>query len=259
MKLHNIYFSAKGTTKVCADCISKELGFEAESHNWLYDVGDDILDIPREDVLLFSMPVYGGFIPSSCVEKAKLLKGNNTPAIIAAVYGNRHYDDALIQMKDILESKGFIVIAAGGFLAEHSIFSSVAKGRPDNDDKEAMAEFAHNILKMLDSDISGYNEIVVPGNTDYKANYVNSIPFKPKGSEACINCGDCVKACPVNAISIENPKATDSSLCINCGACISSCNVGARNYYDDIYEMAKKNFENKCSEYRKPEMFYAEI
>ena len=54
-----------------------------------------LLEISSEDVLLFSMPVYGGFIPQSCAKMARNLKGSNTPAIIAAVYGNRHYDDAL--------------------------------------------------------------------------------------------------------------------------------------------------------------------
>ena len=55
------------------------------------------------------MPVYGGFIPQVCAHMEKNLKGDYTPAVIAAVYGNRHYDDALLQMKDILTEQGFVV------------------------------------------------------------------------------------------------------------------------------------------------------
>ena len=95
------------------------------------------------------MPVYGGFIPHICAERVSTLEGNHTPAVIAAVYGNRHYDDALVQMRDLLEKQGFIVIAAGAFLAEHSIFTTVAAGRPDEDDRAAMKEFAGRCRDLL--------------------------------------------------------------------------------------------------------------
>lgn len=142
MMLYNIYFSAKGTTEICAACIGQGLSMEMKPYNWLETPCNELLEIPQGDVLLFSMPVYGGFIPQICAHMAENLKGDNTPAVIVAVYGNRHYDDALLQMKDILTRQGFVVIAAGAFLAEHSVFPSVASGRPDERDKAAMEEFA---------------------------------------------------------------------------------------------------------------------
>lgn len=40
----------------------------------------------------------------------------------------------------------------------------------------------------------------------------------------CVTCGDCVKTCPVKAISIVNNKASiDQEKCINCKLCIKSC------------------------------------
>lgn len=82
-------------------------------------------------------------------KNGKNLKGSNTLAIIAAVYGNRHYDDALLQMKDILTERGFCVIAAGAFIAEHSVFPSVATRRPDEGDKAAMKKFAAKCCQLL--------------------------------------------------------------------------------------------------------------
>ena len=73
----------------------------------------------------------------------------NTPAVIAAVYGNRHYDNALLQMRNILAEQGFYVIAARTFIAEHSVFPSVAAGRPDQKDKAAMKEFTVTCGKIL--------------------------------------------------------------------------------------------------------------
>ncbi|MEW6608315.1 MAG: DUF362 domain-containing protein [bacterium] len=43
-------------------------------------------------------------------------------------------------------------------------------------------------------------------------------------SEKCIACGNCVKWCPANAISISHKSAViDEKKCIGCGECIASC------------------------------------
>lgn len=58
MVLHNVYFSGKGTTKACADCIASEMGMEVKEHDWLIPADErEKMNIPQEDVLLFSMPV----------------------------------------------------------------------------------------------------------------------------------------------------------------------------------------------------------
>ncbi len=59
---------------------------------------------------------------------AKNLKGDYTPAVIAAVYGNRHYDDALLQMKDILTEQGYVVIAGGHFWRSILFFRLLRQG-----------------------------------------------------------------------------------------------------------------------------------
>ena len=258
MILHSVYFSGKGTTKVCADCIASELGMETKEYNWLLPAsGEEKIWIPAEDALLFSMPVYGGFIPHICAERVSGLEGSRTPAVIAAVYGNRHYDDALVQMKELLEKQGFVVIAAGAFLAEHSIFTTVAAGRPDEADKKAMKEFAARCGEMLAERKTWEDkEIRVPGKADYEASSFKGVPFHPDGDEKCTGCGKCVQVCPAGAIGKENPRLTKADLCISCGACISVCPEQARDYHGEAYLAAREGFEAKCAQYRKPETFY---
>lgn len=258
--LYNIYFSARGTTELCAEYIGTKLNMKMETYNWCSDPCETQLEVSSEDILLFSMPVYGGFIPQICVHMAEKLKGSHTPAIIAAVYGNRHYDNALLQMKDILEKQGFRVIAAGAFLAEHSIFPAVAAGRPDEKDRAAMTEFAEKCRQILaDGNMKQYQEIEVPGMPGYDASAYKGVALKPYGDESCIRCKVCTDACPVDAINLDNPRETDNEQCISCGACIRVCPVGARNYHGEAYQAAGIQFAKKCSEYRKPEMYYAAV
>lgn len=259
MKLYNVYFSAKGTTEKCAHFIWQKMNMEMELHNWFRNPCNNLLDISSNDALLFSMPVYGGYIPKHCADMAKNLRGHNTPAIIVAVYGNRHYDNALLQMKDILTQQGFYVIAAGAFIAEHSVFPNVASCRPDDEDKKAMKEFAEKCKSILDSDkVKKNKQLNLPGIAEYDGYSYAGLPFKPNGDNKCIFCGECARICPMKAIDINNPTQTNESLCIACGACIKVCPRGARNYHCNEYEEVRMDFEKRYSEYRKPQMFVIE-
>ncbi|HID78265.1 MAG TPA: 4Fe-4S dicluster domain-containing protein [Planctomycetaceae bacterium] len=43
-------------------------------------------------------------------------------------------------------------------------------------------------------------------------------------TEKCEGCGDCVEACPLDAISIVDEKAVvDEETCGDCGACVDVC------------------------------------
>jgi pyruvate formate lyase activating enzyme len=46
------------------------------------------------------------------------------------------------------------------------------------------------------------------------------IGFYPRD---CINCGDCVEACPVSACQLENPARIDREKCTRCGDCVEAC------------------------------------
>lgn len=255
--LHSVYFSAKGTTEICARCISENLGLQTKEYNWCSPYGNEELMIPGEDVLLFAMPIYGGYIPKMCEEMTARLKGDKTPAIIVAVYGNRHYDNSLLQMRDLLTARGFVVIAAGAFLAEHSIFPTVGAGRPDDRDRDAMEVFAKNCKKLLTGgEIDKYKEIELPGDTEYDSASYKGVPFQPDADDSCVGCGCCVGVCPVSAIDMEEPRKTNPKLCISCGACIKRCPVGARNHHAEAYPQAKAGFEEKCGEYRVPESYF---
>ncbi len=50
----------------------------------------------------------------------------------------------------------------------------------------------------------------------------------PETINMCCNCGDCVKTCPVKALSLEDGKVVwNRSVCVNCDTCIKTCRHNA--------------------------------
>lgn len=208
-----------------------------------------------DDLLIVGIPVYGGRIPFPARERLQKFTGNNTPAILAAVYGNREYEDALLELKTLLEERGFRAVAAGAFLAEHSIVRSIAAGRPDETDRKKIADFAQKAASKLEKIecISDYPELLVKGNFPYRD--FSGVPFKPHATKACTECGVCAAKCPVGAIPKDSTSKTDKDRCISCMRCIKICPHEARKLTPLEAFMAQKGLEGKCRGYKEPEFF----
>ena len=174
--------------------------------------------------------------------------------MITVVYGNRDYDDALLELRDTVIKQGFIPIAGGAFIAEHSIFRAVASGRPDAADISAINDFtekAWNKLAGLE-DISG-ETLTVKGKTPYIV--YNGVPFKPAAGNDCIKCGRCADNCPAGAIPADRPNHTDEKQCITCMRCIKICPQRARKLPDMVYTELAPLFVEKCTPRREAEIF----
>lgn len=251
----SIFFSPRGTTKKTARAI---LGHQEKvlERDLLGRPLTEEWTLPAGEPVLVSMPVYAGRIPGICREMLLAhLKGHENPAIAVAVYGNRDYDDALVELQDLLEENGFCVIAGAAFVAQHSIFTKVAAGRPDEDDRRRMAEFG----AMCREKLSGFapdahTPIHIKGNRPYKK--AKGVPFQPKCNQNCMKCYACAKNCPTHSIPLETPWLTRTDTCISCGACIYLCPTQARGYRGPVFEVAAKGFEAMCAKRREPELFF---
>lgn len=195
-------------------------------------------------------------VSSSAAEALEEFRGNGTPAIIVCVYGNREYDDALIEIKDIVESNGFKVISAGAFIAQHSIFPAMGAGRPDSRDMEVIRAFGQK-SKELSLNISELKPLEVKGRRPYKV--PRPIPLHPKGNFRCDKCGACVRLCPAEAISPDNPKKTNKEKCMSCGRCLIVCHNKSRRFRGLAYKIASRKFVKAYSGRKEPELFYGSI
>lgn len=123
MRIRNVFFSPTGGSKKIADSfcarLRKELGFEVV-HTDITPVKARGQSFDGEGILVFSFPVYGGRVPVQISDFLNSLNGNHGFAVPVAVYGNRDYDDALLECADILCSRGYRLAGAGAFVAEHS-------------------------------------------------------------------------------------------------------------------------------------------
>ena len=208
-----IYFSATGTTRKVAETIGKAISPRKNNRNLLLQLFTEETTVPSEKLTVVAMPVYNGRLPSICSQNLAYLKGSNTPAIAVVVYGNREYDDALLELNNLLASNGFLVVGAAAFIARHSIFPEVAAERPDDNDKKIIEEFTKRCLEKLET-LSSANDLApldIKGNFPYKE--VKSVPMKPSSGDNCSVCGTCADICPVQAITLtDTSTSTDESL-----------------------------------------------
>jgi len=241
------HFSPTGGTKKVADAIAA--GFNSPVVEMDLTNADSAVTLGEHDALMAVLPVYAGRVPQISLERLSALKGNGQKAVAVVVYGNREYDDALLETKEALEATGFQVIAAAAFIAEHSIVRSIAANRPDAEDEKIARQFAADVMAKADDAAS----VQVPGNKPYKE--LKPSTSHPAADEACVKCGICSAQCPVGAIPMENPNETLNDVCINCMRCVQVCPQQCRALPDAFLTMITQMLQQTAAEYKKPVLF----
>lgn len=268
-KINTMYFSPTGTTKKIVYGIADKLLENMKMKTTAKDIDFTLPEARKEsvffmkdDVVIIGVPVYAGRVPNVMLKYLNTINSNGALAISVVVYGNRNYDDALIELKDILELNGFIVIAGGAFIGEHSFSKTLGKDRPDEKDMAIASDFGDKIYKKLMAQ-DKVGTIVVNGNTPYKKYYMpkdkNGSPVDirkvtPKTNSNCIDCKLCVSLCPMGSIDDKDVSRLNG-ICIKCGACIKKCPAQAKYYDDEGYLRHKYELEINFVHRREPELF----
>ena len=250
-KVWAVYFSATDTTKktvlTIADEAARLLGAEREDYDFtLPGMRENGFAAGKDDLVIFGTPVYAGRVPNVLLKYLATIQGNGALAVPVVLFGNRNFDDGLIELRDILENTGFHTVAAAAFVGEHSFSKTLAAGRPDADDmKEALA-FAGKVAEKVKGLPEG--EAPAPVEVDgvphpYRGYYqprdrkgvsIDIRKVKSLVSDACDDCKICADVCPMGSISHENMREY-TGICIKCGACIKKCPKQARYYEDEGY------------------------
>jgi ferredoxin len=228
-KVWTVYFSPTGNSKRVVTAIASGFaGVPAENIDLTSPDAVSGRQFGPRDLVVIGVPVYAGRVASLATTRLAAISGHNTPAVVVVTYGNREFEDALMEMKDLSVNAGFSPIGAGAFIGEHSFSSPeqpIASGRPDTLDLTTAKEFGERISKKL-SEIKDLKPSLfpdVPGNRPYKDGMGN-LPFTPSLlEEQCTRCELCLSACPTGAISLQAKIEIDPNLCIFCCSCIKTC------------------------------------
>ena len=254
MNVSQIIFSPTGGTEKVADIITNEWGMPVSKID-LSDAKTDYLalSLAKEDIAVIAVPSYGGRVPVLAAQRISKIHGNQTQCIIVCVYGNRAYEDTLIELKDIAEKSGFRVVAAIAAIAEHSIVHQYAEGRPDSKDRSELQHFAEKIMDKISGNSSEITTLQIPGNHPYKK--AGGAGLVPKANNKCTDCGLCAERCPSQAIGKENLKVTDSKKCISCMRCVVHCPQSARKVNGAVVSIAALALKKTCSIRKENELY----
>ncbi|WP_027400550.1 EFR1 family ferrodoxin [Anaerovorax odorimutans] len=265
-----VYFSPNGNTEkiivAVADSLGKKLDAEVKRLDYtLPSVRNEINSFSKSDLVIWGTPVYAGRIPNKILPYIQNnFIGNDAMAVPIAVFGNRSYDDALIELRNVLESNGFHTIAGAGFAAKHAFSKVLSAGRPDKDDMDKAEVFSKGIADKVNMLNDIPKPISVKGNNPpteyYKPKGLDGKPTvflkaKPKTDhEKCNKCGICISSCPMGSINIEDSSEV-TGICIKCHACVNKCPNNAKYFDDEAFLSHKMMLERDFMQRKEPEIF----
>jgi ferredoxin/flavodoxin len=258
-----VCFSPTGTTKAIIQGVARGIN---QSTVELIDITKpnarkQQLQTSENELLVVAVPVYVGRVPALLIEWLHAIKARNTPAVCIVVYGNREYDDALLELKDIMTKRGCIPVACAAYIGEHSFSNSetpIAAARPDANDLNHAELFGRKINEKLlsISSVDHITDINVPGAYPYRGDSKTWIVDFIAINNKCSQCGVCAEECPVGAIDLENSILRDKEKCILCCACIKCCPQNARTMKTGLVKDTAMRLSEKCKERKEPVLFF---
>lgn len=252
MNITELYFSPTGGTRKAADLLTGALEGQVQTVD-LCDSRSDFsaVTLGAEDLAVIAVPSYGGRVPAVAIQRLSAVHGNGAAAVLMVVYGNRAFEDTMVELEDAARQAGFGIVAGVAAVAEHSIARQFAAGRPDAQDQTQLTDFASRIQEKLAA--GSAVEPAIPGNRPYKK--AGGSGMVPKPTKDCVSCGLCAESCPVQAIDPADPEKVDGHACISCMRCVSVCPHNARKVNPIMMAAVNTMLKKVCSTRKENELF----
>ena len=245
-----LFFSGTGNSNYVAKRIADALGDALVNLNERIKASDTSPVATGERVIIVT-PTYAWRIPR--VVRDWLLKTELRGARLAwfVMTCGSEIGNADKYNRDLCVEKGLVCMGTAQIVMPENyiaMFSApqadkarqiVAKAEPDIDraiaDIQADQPFAPTRNKLYDRLMSG------PVNPIFYKCFVKADAFT--ASDACIGCGQCVKRCPMNNVTLEDSKPVWGKNCTHCMACICYCPTSAIEYGKKSVGQPRYHFE----------------
>jgi ferredoxin len=222
---------------------------------------DSVIEPEPEDLVVVAAPVYAGRVAKTAIERLNQIKFSGNMAVMIAVYGNRHFDDALIELREWAIANGLKPVAFGAFVGEHSYSrprDPIGHGRPDELDCFKAHQFGQIIAEKFHGlDAAKEAEIPeIPGAFPLPDHKILPKVAPETVHERCVKCGVCQTVCPTGAVYFEKKQYhTNADLCTLCCACVKECKHDARVIRSEHYKKVCEWLLGITKERREPETF----
>ena len=257
-----VYFSPTQTTKKILQGIAQGMSISRIEHLDLTppQAATQLLGEIADELTILGAPVHAGRLPIEAVRRLRRLKAREAPTVVVVVYGNREYEDALLELKNLAIEQGFRPFAAGAFIGEHSYSTNgtpIAVGRPDEADLNKARQFGQRVFgKLLNNrGMDRMAALEVPGNFPYKERMKRPMEAPTTREALCTLCGTCASVCPTAAVVVENSVITEPERCIICQACVKNCPTGARVMEVERVKKVADWLYTHCARRKEPEIF----
>ena len=246
-----LYFSGTGNSKYVAQRIADALGDTLLSLNERIKAGDTS-PVETGERLVIVTPTYAWRIPRIVRDHllSTSLQGAKSAWFVmtcGSEIGNANtYNQHLCEAKGLLCMGTAQIVMPENYIAMFNAPQAdearkiVAKAEPDIDRaiaaiKDARA-FSPPRKNLYDRFMSG------PVNPVFYSCFVKAKPFTV--NSACISCGQCVRLCPANNITLRDGRPVWGSECTHCMACICRCPTEAIEYGKKSLGKPRYHFED---------------
>lgn len=256
-KVQLVYFSATEKTKCISQAVAKGTGLPIQEWDATAQRAHTPFQPDNQTLTILAAPVFVGRIPQPFLQRLQQLKGKG-PAVLLVTYGARASEDALLELKAVAQNAGYLAIAAGEFVAQHSMATSIAEHRPTAEDLQQAEEFGRKAAALAQSiPIDKQVMLDVPGEYPYRNH--QKVIFSPTANKKCVECGRCADRCPVGAIPAEHPNKTNKNICISCMRCVFVCPVQARSIGVVAEQLVFHKIRKLCDENQPNRMWFANL
>lgn len=265
-----VYYSATGSTRrvilTLGRQLSRLLAAPLEEFDYTLPASrEKHYSFSSDDLVLFATPVYAGRVPNKMLPFVETgFSGNGALALPVVTFGNRSFDQGLIELKAILEKNGFFPVAAAAVATSHVFSDDISPNRPDGADWEKLNRFMNDVAAKVQALTGPPSPFPLPGDDEELIYYTPlGIDGKPTmflkakpqtHAELCDGCGICVAACPMAAIDEDDPLLVPGT-CIKCQACVRICPTQAK-YFDDANFLSHvRMLEENYTKRKEPQVF----